>query len=363
MGSGINIISHFKKIIAAFELHVNGRCVYTFEIHCKQAKVRMHISSCAILDGMDRYIAVDIGGTHIRAASYAADSVEPLQIARTETQNPDRTPLEGLINLIVKVWPDDGQVKSIGVAAPGPLDPFEGVIFKTPNIPEWDRVPISQILEDRFNIPAILGNDANLAALGEWKYGAGKGHHHLIYLTISTGIGGGVIVDDHLVLGHKGLASELGHVTVLPDGPLCSCGVRGHLEAVASGTGIARWVEEQLDNGVKSILISQKPITAKKVNQAAKDGDDLGLQAFSRAGKFIGHAAADFAHIFNPSIIIIGGGVSRSGSLLMDPLKASLKERVFSDLFLEGLEVTTAALGDEAGLSGALVLAQDRTNS
>jgi len=312
---------------------------------------------------MDRYVAVDIGGTQIRAASYSAEGLEPLQISRTETHHPDQSPLERLIKSIARVWPSDGQVRCIGVAAPGPLDPFKGVIFETPNIPEWERVPIRQVLEDRFKVSALLGNDANLAALGEWKFGAGKGHHHLIYLTISTGIGSGVILDDKLVLGHNGLASELGHVTVLPDGPRCPCGIKGHLEAVASGTAIARWVEKQLENGAGSTLRHQQPITAKKVGQAARDGDDLGTQAFVRAGRYIGRALADFVHIFNPSIIIIGGGVSQSGSLLMDPLKASLKEHVFSDLFLEDLQIVTAALGDEAGLAGALALAREHSNS
>ncbi len=147
------------------------------------------------------------------------------------------------------------RVRAIGVAVPGPLDPVTGVVSFTANIPDWENFPLKDKLEAHFNVPAAVGNDANMAALGEWKYGAGIGHQNLIYITISTGIGSGIISDGRLLLGHRGLAGELGHITVIPEnGPMCGCGKRGHLEAVASGTGIARYVAEQLANGRTSML-------------------------------------------------------------------------------------------------------------
>jgi glucokinase len=306
---------------------------------------------------MSHYIAVDIGGTQIRAALYPRDSIKPIKIDRTSTQHPTEAPLDRLSDLIASIWPANGSVTSIAVAAPGPLDPFEGVIREAPNIPGWIDIPLRDHVQHRFGVPVAVGNDANMAALGEWKYGAGRGHHHLIYITVSTGIGGGVIIDDVLLLGLKGLATELGHVTILPDGPMCGCGQPGHLEALSSGTAIARWVEKQLKEGASSSLPCDRPISAKMVGLAAQAGDRLAIAAFERAGSYLGLGLANYLHIFNPSIIIIGGGVSLAGPLLMEPIWTSIQKHIISRYYLENLTLSQAFLGDEAGLVGALVLA------
>lgn len=307
---------------------------------------------------MSLHIAVDIGGTQLRAACYTSNSLKPIKLARTATQDGSATALERLTDLIASIWPENEKVAAIGVAAPGPTDPYNGIIYAAPNIPGWVNVPLREHLEQRFKTPVALGNDANLAALGEWKFGAGQGHHHLIYMTVSTGIGGGVIVDDRLLLGARGLATEMGHVTVVPDGPLCGCGHRGHLEAMASGLSLARWVEEELAKGAESSLPAGQPISAKMVSQAAKEGDKLARMALARSGTYIGQALASYLHIFNPSAVIIGGGVSRSGDLLMEPICAAMRAYVLTPQYVDGLLLTTAALGDEAGLMGALALAR-----
>ena len=307
---------------------------------------------------MKTYIAVDIGGTQLRAACYPADSKTPLKLNKISTQHPSATPLERLMELITSVWPADGTVEAISVAIPGPVDPYAGIVRTTPNIPAWENLPLQKLVEGKFNVCVLLGNDANLAALAEWKYGAGVGHHDLIYMTISTGIGGGVIVGDRLLLGVHGLGAELGHVTVIPDGPVCSCGKRGHLEAVASGPGIARWTEEQLQNGTPSMLKPGQGLTAKMIGEAAQAGDGLAIQAFARAGTLIGHTIADYLHIFNPSLLIIGGGVSNTGDLLLEPMRKAIREGVCTPSFLEDFRLVTAVLRDEVGLIGALVLAQ-----
>ncbi len=314
----------------------------------------------AILGTMDYYIAVDIGGTQLRAACYPPDSLKPVTLARLPTQDPDRAPtasipLERLKDLIASILPD-GPVTTISVAAPGPVDPFRGVLREAPNIPGWVDIPLQSILEERFGVPVVIGNDANLAALGEWKYGAGQGHHHMIYLTISTGIGGGIIIDDRLLLGAHGLAGELGHITIVPDGPLCGCGGRGHLEALASGTAIARWVQAQLASGASSSVASIPSLTSRHVYEAARQGDALCVAALARAGTFIGQALADFILIFNPSIVVFGGGVSRSGEFLFAPLRKALEKSVLSPHYLDDLILTTAAFGDDVGLVGALAL-------
>ncbi len=309
------------------------------------------------------HIAVDIGGTLLRAASYASDTRAPLKISRVQTQLADRSIFERLVDLISSVWPESEQVAGIAIAAPGPLNPFEGVIFSAPNIPEWVNFPLRQIIQDRFQVPVLLGNDANLAALGEWKFGSGQGHHHLIYLTVSTGIGSGIIINDQLLLGEHGLAAELGHVTVVRDGPQCSCGKYGHLEAIASGTAIAHWFEQELALGAPSIISGNTPITTRRIAEAARIGDVLSIAALKRAGTYLGKAIADYLHIFNPTIVIIGGGVSRCGDFLLGPLKQTLESEVFDPHYLDNLSIVPAALDDNAGLLGALALIRDHTAS
>lgn len=304
------------------------------------------------------YIAIDIGGTQIRVAIYPKGETRPIKQKRIPTKGKNETPLERLIGLVAEMWPVNDSVCAIVAAAPGWVNPQLGIVYTCPNIPGWDNLPLAQILHDRFGVPVKLGNDANLAALGEWRYGAGRGHHNLIYLTISTGIGGGVIIDDRMLLGAHGIAAEMGHVTVIPDGPMCGCGQRGHLEAVGSGTAIGRYVAEQLAQGVPSSLSEIVNPTGRDISEAAEHGDPLAKAALGRAGTHVGHAIANFLHIFNPSMIILGGGVSRSGPFLLEPLRAGIAERIISPEYLHGLVITTAELGDDAGLLGAVALAE-----
>ncbi|HVN56116.1 MAG TPA: ROK family protein [Anaerolineaceae bacterium] len=305
---------------------------------------------------MSIYIAVDVGGTQLRVATFTEVGITPRQQARIPTKSAQGKTIDRLMDLIASVWPVDDRVAAIGVAAPGPTNPRLGIVYKAPNIPDWVDLPLRQILEDRFNVPVCLGNDANLAALGEWRFGAGQGRHNILYLTISTGIGAGVICDGHLLLGENGLAGELGHITVLPDGPVCGCGQRGHLEALSSGTAIAAYVTAELAKGRESSLSATLNPNAREISRAAKQGDPLAIEAFARAGKYLGIAITSFLHSLNPSMIILGGGVSQSGHLLIDPAEAVVRASVMAPEYLNDLIITTAALGDNAGLLGALAL-------
>ncbi len=308
----------------------------------------------------ENYIVADVGGTHIRVACFPTKSLKPTIVQRIPTVGPD-SPHDRLIHLIHTVAPAGEPIAAIAVAAPGPLDPFKGIVYEAPNIPSWIDLPLKKLLEDEFKVPAAIGNDAILAALGEWRFGAGVGHRNLVYITVSTGIGGGVIAENQLLLGERGLAAELGHVTVVQDGPLCSCGQRGHLEAVASGPAIARWLEEELSQGIPSSLPAGKPITAEDVSLAASQGDELAKAALARSATFVGATIADYLHIFNPTLVIIGGGVSQSGAIFLDPLRAAMSEHVMSPMYLDGLTLTTSDLGDDVGLMGALALAHTLT--
>ncbi len=307
---------------------------------------------------MGTIIAVDIGGTHLRAALYEPDNTQPIIHERVETHADQPGVYERMQSLIASIWPKDREVMAIGIASPGPLDPHTGYILKTPNISEWHNFPLGPNLSAHFHVPAFLDNDANLAALGEWKFGAARGHRHVLYLTVSTGVGGGVIEDDHLLQGYHGLATELGHTIIDPDGPLCSCGFAGHLEAFSSGPAIVKYVLRELQAGATSSLQANQNLTARVIADAAFHGDALAVSAYRRAGEYLGIAVANFLISFDPSIVIFGGGVSQVGPLLFDPFQVSLKKRVFHPRYLEGLQIKMAALGDDAGLLGALALAQ-----
>lgn len=307
---------------------------------------------------MRYYVTVDIGGTHIRAAAFPEDSAKPVAHQRVRTHAADgATVFERLARQVEAVWPSGGNVAAIAVASPGPLDPKNGVILATPNIPEWAHFPLGENLSCRFGVPVFVENDANLAGLGEWKYGAGRGHHNVLYITVSTGVGGGVIIEDRLLQGEHGLAAELGHMIISPEGPLCSCGKVGHLEAYSSGPAIVRYVKERLDSGAQSVLRTKSEFSARDVADAAQQGDALGCETLARAGKYLGIGLANFLHIFDPSIVIFGGGVSQSGDCLFGPMRESLSERVFRPQYLENLVITMAELGDDAGLMGALAWA------
>jgi glucokinase len=305
---------------------------------------------------MSIIVAVDIGGTQIRAATYTLGNTKALKVTKIPTKSSDSQPYDRVVRAIASIWPASESVSCITAAIPGPLDPETGIVISAPNIPGWEHFPLAQKLQERFSVPVYLGNDANMAAMGEWRFGAGQGHKHVLYFTISTGIGGGVIADNQLLTGWRGLATELGHVILEPDGPLCGCGKRGHFEALASGTAIARYVNEQLAAGVNSQLKPSPSLGARQVADAAREGDTLAIEAFARAGKYIGLALANYVVTFNPSIVIFGGGVSFSGDLLFAPMRTALKENVMDLAYIDGLEITTAQLGDDAGLLGALAL-------
>lgn len=308
---------------------------------------------------MNSTIAIDIGASRMRAGSYTTKSSEPIHYNQIPTRSEGMPIEDRLINLIESVWPEDYEVKSIAAACPGPLDPINGIIVEPPNIPEWRYFPIQEFLQSTFNIPTAINNDANLAAYGEWIFGAGKGHSNLIYLTISTGIGGGIIIDNKLLSGVAGYAGEVGHMTINSQGPVCSCGKNGHLEAIASGPSIVRWIKSRLEDESLREHFPEGDLTARHISEAAESGNELAIAAYERAGKYIGLAIADLLHIFNTSLVIIGGGVSRAGDLLFEPIRKSVHESVISDVYLDNLQILPAALGDDSGLLGALVLSRE----
>lgn len=317
---------------------------------------------------MSSYIAVDLGGTNIRAAHYTADGVL-LSRATCSTfgENRDEPVLERILATVREVMPADSlngdEMRAIGIGVPGPLNPRTGVVLRAPNLPGWINYPLKQKIEAQLKLPTTIGNDANLAALAEWRFGAGRGHDDMLYLTISTGIGGGVISGGRLITGATGIAAELGHVVIAPHGRLCSCAHHGHLEAYASGAAIAHTARMKLKTGAASIITDytggqSDSVTAQHVGEAARLGDVLAIRLLAEAGTYLGWAIADFLHIFNPSIVILGGGVaSNVGDLLLEPARAAVRQRAISDRYHQDCRIVQAQLGGDAGLLGALALA------
>lgn len=307
-------------------------------------------------------VAVDLGGTNLRTAFY------PTGDTPATRQHSRKTPAEAGPPAVIEeihaaiaaleIAPEEQDRMAIGIGAPGPLDSSRGVVLHAPNLPGWDAVPLGPVLEARWKCPVYLQNDANLAALGEWRFGAGRGVHHLIMLTIGTGIGGGVIVDDQLLSGGRGLAGEIGHIPVMLGGPTCSCGQRGHLEAVASGTAIAEQVRARGGLQGKSPFASDMPevLTTEAIAAAARSGDRIAVDVLHAAAVAIGIALAGLVHVFNPQRIILGGGVSQAGASFLGEIERTVIESLMHSSFADGLDVVPTALGDEAGLLGAVAL-------
>jgi glucokinase len=317
------------------------------------------------------FIGTDIGGTSIRAARFIGESHLPASKTKIPTQAAKGvdTILQRLEMAIREVAGERlPTIAGIGIAAAGPLDPNTGVVLSAPNLPGWENLPLRRLMEERLGRPVYIGNDANMAALGEWKFGAGQGHQDVLYLTISTGIGAGVITGGHMLVGARGLGTEVGHMLAVPDGPLCGCGQRGHLEAVASGTAIARLARAKLKNGdgAESRLweLSSgdlESVTGAMVGLAAQDGDEFARRLIVEAGTFIGRTVASLLHCLNPSVVICGGGVSLLGDVILEPMRAAVRQFAMSEAYWRHCPIVPAVLGDDAGLIGAGVLAMEET--
>ena len=246
----------------------------------------------------------------------------------------------------------------VGIAAAGIIDINRGLITEAPNLPKWRNIPLRDLLKDEFKIPVFVLNDASAAALGEHRLGAGRGLDNLIYMTVSTGIGGGMIINGELYNGTDGSAAEVGHMIIQVDGPLCHCGHYGCLEAMASGTAIARMADDRLRSGWESILSkSRRKITAEDVAAAAQKGDALACQVIDDAAGYLGIGMAGLVNLFNPQMIVVGGGVSALGERLLRPARKSMKQHAFK-LPAGTVRVVRSALGADSGLMGAAIYAR-----
>lgn len=305
-------------------------------------------------------LALDIGGTKVAAGlvrpdgTLLADAREPTRVAG----GPDVV-IDQLVAL-GRTVAGNRTPTVIGVGCGGPLDARRGIVQQPLNLPGWFDVPLVARLEAAFGLPAYLDNDANAAALGEHRWGAGRGTRNMVYLTVSTGIGGGVIADGRLLWGETGNAAELGHVSVAYDGWPCVCGRRGCPEAFASGTNIAARARAALAAGEPSSLsqLTEDAITAERVTEAVRQGDALATRIWDETTAVLGNAVANVLNTFEPEVLVIGGGVSRAGDLLFEPVRNLALQLALPPQ--RRARIVPAELGDQTGVLGAAAVAIDR---
>lgn len=309
-------------------------------------------------------LGIDIGGTKsiVGVADESGNLLAHKRILTPNALGPDIN-IGMILPAAYEVIQESGKrVSAIGIGCGGPLDRKTGVLHKVPNLPGWEGICLTEVFSDEFDLPAFLDNDATAAAMGEAAFGAGRGVDHFAYLTISTGIGGGIIIDGKPYRGVGDNAGEFGHAKILPDGPPCNCGDHGCLESLASGTSIARIAREGLSANPGSALnewaSSRDGVTAESVARAAAEGDDYASRVWSEAMYHLGLGVANVVNVLNPRMVILGGGVTRAGDMLFDPVRRVVSERAMKPLAAD-VEVVPAANGDLVGLMGAFAVAME----
>ncbi len=309
---------------------------------------------------MKYVVGVDLGGTQLRAVLIDRDA-DLLAYQRTDTAaecGPTAViaQIEQLITMVT-AQVDRQDVVGIGVGTPGPLDPFDGIVLEAPNLAGWINVPLKALLQERTGLPVTVGNDANAAGLGEWRFGSGRGCQDFVYVTISTGIGGGVIAQGKLLLGSKGMAGEVGHMTIQMDGPLCGCGNFGCWEVIASGTALARAAQGALERGHQSLIkeiAGSSPVEGWHIAAAAERGDTLAQTLMRREGELIGVGLVNLLHLYSPERIALGGGVTKSIAHWEPYMRRVVEERAM--LPYRSATINLATLGDNVGVIGAAAL-------
>ncbi len=306
-------------------------------------------------------LAIDIGGTQYRLAVIGRRG-EVTRIERGKTDAAGGAPW--MIDRVIehgRQLCQSFRVTACGVGFGGPVAFDDQRVINSTHVQGWDDVPLSKLIEDALGLPTVVDNDANLGALGELTFGAGRGCRHLVYYTVSTGIGGGVIIDGEIYRGANGQAGEMGHVPILEEGPVCACGNRGCLEALCSGSSIGRRAVEALVAGGRSrslrkVYRTSGVITARDVMSAAKEGDRLAARLVEETARYLSVGIATTVNTFAPDCVVVGGGVARAGSILFEPLRRATRDRVMP-VHRNAVRILPAARGDRSVLLGAAALA------
>lgn len=310
----------------------------------------------------EAFVAIDIGGTKL-----AAGILTPRGEVISRVRRPTPAPHDGeaiyraVIDLVSEAGEKAGagwQLQGIGVGVGGPMRPREGLVSPL-NMPGWRDFPLVDRLHSDLRLPVVVDNDAKAFALGEYLFGSGRGHADMMGVVVSTGVGGGIISGGQLLHGRTANAGHVGHQVAEPDGPPCACGGWGCVEAIASGPSIARLVRAQLEQGRHSVLQEIQPdrLTAQVIAEAAKNGDSLARETFERAGRALGIGFAGAAALLDLDFIVLGGGVSQAGDVLMVPLRETIERHAQLEYLSGHLQVVPSENALDAGLVGAAALA------
>jgi glucokinase len=322
-------------------------------------------------------LALDFGGTKLAAALVTASADRhggrdaELKavgwLAREEAPSPPgrsaQSDMRIMIELVTKLLPAaQGPLAAMGVSFGGPVAAGRRVVVLSHHVPGWEQVHLCDWLEAELGVPAFMDNDGNAAALGEHRYGAGRGHKSLLYITVSTGVGGGWILNGQTWGGADGIAGEIGHVVVDPQGPTCPCGKRGCVEVMASGLGIAQraaeWLAARPGDGalLRSLAAGSPTVDAELVARAASQGDELAWQALKVSAQALGKGIGIAASLVNPELFVLGGGVTKAGDRWWQAVRRAARDTTLPEI---RTEIVPAALGDDAPLWGAIALARD----
>jgi glucokinase len=302
-------------------------------------------------------IAVDIGGTKIMTALFSGDGrMLAKDIRPTLAQDGVNAVIDRLVTAIKEISAINKsslkKIGGIGIACAGGINTEKGIVVTpSPHLADWRNIPLAKIIKNKTGIDTYVVNDASAAALGEQRYGVGEGVKNLVLLTLGTGIGGGIIIDGELYLGKEGGAGELGHMTVEAEGLKCGCGNTGCLEMYASGTAI--------ENDYSSRRKNSSKVSTEKIGDAVKKGDKIAKEVIARAAFYLGVGMVNITNIFNPEMIVLGGGMAALGELIIVPGRQMVAERPFS-INARGVKVVVGKLGNEAGVYGAAAFVIDK---
>ncbi|WP_446899142.1 ROK family protein [Clostridium sp. LBM24168] len=305
-------------------------------------------------------IGVDLGGTKITGALSDIDSnILNKYTIQTNASEGEAAVLERVMEVIDMVLKNGNKskkdIKAIGIGSPGPLDAEKGIIITTPNLP-FKNFDLTGPIERKFEIPVYLDNDANVGAIGEFMFGAGKGTKNMIFITVSTGIGGGAIINGQIYRGNTCNALEIGHMTLEKNGPKCNCGNYGCAEVLASGTAIGKRGEKAALEKEYTSLKKYKKITSYEVFKEAKKGDRVASEILEKSLEYLGICVANVIIAFDPEMVVIGGGVSKGGDIVLKKIKQVVNTRCFNTI-AESCRIVPAELGTDAGVIGAVALA------
>lgn len=310
-------------------------------------------------------VGVDIGGTKV-LGGVVDESGSVVKTARRDTPRAGGSELTQAIADVAHELMKDYEIESVGVSAAAFISADRKTILATPNILGWNGVDLDSELRTRIGIPVVIENDANSAAWGEFKFGAGRGRENILMLTVGTGIGGGIVVDGKLHRGSFGIAAEIGHIRIVPNGQRCGCGADGCLEQYGSGTALLRYAREAItQNPQQGSNILERGdgtvagIKGNAITDAAREGDSLALSIFELTGDYLGAGIASLAVVLDPEAIVIGGGVIDAGDILLNPIRTAMNKYMPFAGKHPHPEVIAAQLGNEAGLVGVADLARN----